>query len=619
MLNRCFLCLVIAVAAIFAASVHALDADLRKKLEAWIEQLAHRDFSVRKSASDGIRRVVEETLAKAKQAKGMEDIRALDELYRFLMERLRRAKDVGVRLELERFLTLLAPYAGWGLTNKVLRRFPDILRYLGSSDGVTRANTILKLRAWGDRSILGPLVRALKDESWYIRLLAAIGLAKLGDERAVGPLIKGLKHREPDTRRVAAYALGEIGDRRAVEPLLQALKREKNGAVRVSVVAALGKIGDKRAVGPLIEMLGKESYGVARTAAAEALGQIGDGRAVALLVRVLKEDDFALAREAAARALGRLGDRRAVGPLIKALKEDGEWTVRAAAAEALGMLGDREAFKPLLQALKDKDAHVCAAALKSLARVGKPAHAIFLNALGEHSAVVRAAAAEVLGMLGDRRDVVSLVRALKKDEECVVREAVVRALGRLGGKSVVEPLIQALADRDFSVRGAAAEALVRVGEPAVEPLIEQFNDCVELLENEREMCTRIFPHVAAVLGMVGDERAVGPLIRVLAVRNANARLAAAQALLCIGKPAAKPLVKALMSRSCPVRRYAAEILGRIGGEGVVGPLVQALKDNDGDVREAAAGALQKLTGMRFGTDYRKWRKWWRKKGQKAPR
>ena len=65
-----------------------------------------------------------------------------------------------------------------------------------------------------------------------------------------------------------------IGDERALEPLIQALKDEKWN-VRVEAASALGKIGDERAVEPLIQVLQNEGeYEDARKAAKESIEMI---------------------------------------------------------------------------------------------------------------------------------------------------------------------------------------------------------------------------------------------------------------------------------------------------------------------------------------------------------
>ncbi len=96
---------------------------------------------------------------------------------------------------------------------------------------------------------------------------------------------------------------------------------------------------------------------------------------------------------------------------------------------------------------------------------------------------------------------------------------------------------------------------------------------------------------AAKLGRLGDPRALGPLLRTLQDRNPDVRLAAAKALAGIGRPAVGPLVQALHQQEARVREVAAWALGRIRDARVVQPLIRALSDEDVRVREAAAHAL----------------------------
>jgi HEAT repeat protein len=104
--------------------------------------------------------------------------------------------------------------------------------------------------AVGDRDV-GPLIAALGDKVWAVRLEAAEALGQLGDKRAVEPLIAALRDERPEVRMAAARALGQLGDKRAVEPLIAAL-RDEHPLVLEEAVTALGQLGDKRAVEPLI-------------------------------------------------------------------------------------------------------------------------------------------------------------------------------------------------------------------------------------------------------------------------------------------------------------------------------------------------------------------------------
>ena len=74
-----------------------------------------------------------------------------------------------------------------------------------------------------------------------------------------------------------------------------------------------------------------------------------------------------------------------------------------------------------------------------------------------------------------RRDVNGLIKALRYRKDKGVRQAAAEALVKIGAPAV-EPLIAALKDESFSVRQAAAEALGKIGAPAVEPLIAALKD-----------------------------------------------------------------------------------------------------------------------------------------------
>lgn len=60
-----------------------------------------------------------------------------------------------------------------------------------------------------------------------------------------------------------------------------------------------------------------------------------------------------------------------------------------------------------------------------------------------------------------------------------------------------------------------------------------------------------------------------------------------------------------------VRREAAVGLGMAGGEGSIPPLIAALSDPEGSVRQAALDALRRITGKRFGPEAGVWSLWWK--------
>ncbi|MCS6963800.1 MAG: HEAT repeat domain-containing protein, partial [Thermoflexus sp.] len=140
--------------------------------------------------------------------------------------------------------------------------------------------------------------------------------------------------------------------------------------------------------------------------------------------------------------------------------QDEDTMVRQAAAEALGELGDPQALPVLFRAQNDDDPRVREAAAEALGKLCNPrAVPMLLQALQEDDDPgVRRAAAEALGELGDPQAVPSLLQALQ-DVDPGMRRAAAEALGKLGDPQALPPLLQALQDEDPMVRQAAARAL----------------------------------------------------------------------------------------------------------------------------------------------------------------
>ncbi|RKY16185.1 MAG: hypothetical protein DRP63_05835, partial [Planctomycetota bacterium] len=331
--------------------------ELKERVKEQMGLLASEDGAVRISAREKIERIIRFCFTKPW---------LIDEIGSVMREWMRSTKDLQVRNSLEQILRKYEEYLGWGLTEDVVKRFPDALERL--SDLRTRKEMLHKLAGWRkDATVVKAFIRALRDRREQVRRLAARTLGLIGDKRAAPSLIEALKDRNRSwgERATLAWALGTIGDRRAVMPLIAASK--EGGNMRAAAADALGEIGDKRAVQPLLRALQDKEWWIGATAA-RALGKIGDKRAVEPLIKVIKHKAMWM-RAAAAEALGRIGDKRAVAPLIDALK-DKQRRVRAAAARALGRLADKRAIKPLLRALNDKDALVRALAARSLGRIG---------------------------------------------------------------------------------------------------------------------------------------------------------------------------------------------------------------------------------------------------------
>jgi HEAT repeat protein len=296
----------------------------------------------------------------------------------------------------------------------------------------------------------------------------------------------------------------------------------------------------------------KSGKGYERCNAASQLGNSGDHRAVEPLIAVLKDEDYVL-RMDAAEALGKIGDTRAVEPLIAVMK-DKDYDVRESAAEALGKIGDSRAIEPLLAAMKDK-----------------------------HDGVQNSAA-EALAKIGDSRAISALLVGLKStglSGKSYRFELLVKI-----GTPALEPLITTLKDKDENVREYAAQALGELGDArAVEPLIITLKDKDK---NVRE-------YAAKALGKIGDSRAVEPLIAAMKDKDYSVRGNATEALGKIGDSrAVEPLIAVMKDKDYDFRESAAEALGKIGDSRAVAPLIATLRDDNRKVRNSAIDALSKF-------------------------
>lgn len=154
-------------------------------------------------------------------------------------------------------------------------------------------------------------------------------------------------------------------------------------------------------------------------------------------------------------------------------------------------------------------------------------------------------------------------------------------LGDAGDPVAIEPLIPLLDDPEVGVRWKAAEALGKLGTPAVEPLAA----------NLRIGSVDARWMAAVALGEIGDPRAIPALMGALDDDDAYVRSRAALALAAIGEPARAEVIAVLSSGNERVRRGAVIALGKLGEEGSITALIEALRDPDGEVRQQACVAL----------------------------
>lgn len=372
-----------------------------------------------------------------------------------------------------------------------------------------------------------------------------------------------------------------------VSRLLSAISSpETSREKRVDAIIRLGNISTlddlapevielvEQAVYPMIRILNdEEEYVQARKYAASSLGKIGNYHAFSGLFNALRNQD-AKSRNfidnEVVWSLARFKDERSVRFLIRELQSyhnQGNILLKRRVISSLAWPGNLRAFGPVAHALNDE------------------------------SKGVRWCAARALERMNDERAIGPLAVALG-DEEPWVRLRVAKALAKFRGPVVVKAFIGAVRDEDADVRKEAIEVLSEVGDNLAVPTL------IGLLDDEECRQSLCRHHIINGLGRIGDERAAGPLVRLLResspLKLPGYALPVVTALRRIGGDEAfRGLVEALEylpteksvddpaililreEESLMVRSEAVNALGDMGDERAIQPLIKVLKSDDG--------------------------------------
>lgn len=211
-----------------------------------------------------------------------------------------------------------------------------------------------------------------------------------------------------------------------------------------------------------------------------------------------------------------------------------------------------------------------------------------VSSLESKKSMVRVAAAECLGALGDRRAVEPLVRARFAEEYPRYVQVYENALRAINDPHTADLLLAAL--KSPKTKWAAAWSLGRlqIGS-GVDPLLKLLNS--NDIEDRRM--------AADSLGPMKDSRAVAPLCAALNGQDEVLRRYAAISLGQIGDAhAVDSLIAALLDSDDGVRWNAADSLGDLRDDRAVEPLARALSDDDENFQKAAADALGKIRDSR---------------------
>lgn len=303
----------------------------------------------------------------------------------------------------------------------------------------------------GTKAVLA-LIHALETAAPALKVEIAGMLARLKDPKGGVPLVTLLRDPDETVRKAAAIALEQMAgvlDAGAAEALVRELSVSQDDTHRQLVIRLLGAMPN--AVGPVCAMLKHEALAV-RLTAVEMLEHLLEPKSADALVDAMMDPAL---RQPATRTLKKLG------------------AIRDRIAQAFAALRDTEG------SAEREEARM--AAVIELLPIGRPAVEILIEYLDDDDWVVREAAADLLGKLGDIRAVEPLMERLRQDKDTGVKELALKALGLIGDARPLELYIEAIPIRPLRV--FAMEALAKIKD--VEAL-RPYRDLFERLKTDRD-------------------------------------------------------------------------------------------------------------------------------------
>lgn len=289
-----------------------------------------------------------------------------------------------------------------------------------------------------DRRLLARIDQLRDDDRWKARMEAAVFLGRSGDIRARRPLTKALLDPHYAVRAAAVRSLTNLGDARAVRPILDRLGDDEP-FVRTEARRAIERFDLTVARPYLIHALRRHTDPSVRLGAAERLAESGDPTSQRALLDAIGDDEpvgrFAVS------ALRALPEEHAIAMFLQGL-EQADYGVQVAAIRALADMGTARATEPFIRLLDSEVPEVTIAATRGL------------RALSEHI---------------DRSKMLVLAKRASRFE----RARALKVLGVLGGEDAAQLLLHALDDMDVLVRGAAVNGLGTLGDVRAIPKLEE--------------------------------------------------------------------------------------------------------------------------------------------------
>jgi HEAT repeat protein len=300
----------------------------------------------------------------------------------------------------------------------------------------------------------------IHEEDW--RRMRATAACVAGGPRSVQALVGALRSGPTELKKEAAAMLARIKDPQAGVALVELLEHDEE-AVRGAGAAALEQMAgvlDIDTASALVALLPATQEGEFKRLLTRLIGAIPT--AVIPLCAMLKHPDPDR-QVTAATMLDQLLDPRSVDAFIDAMGQPAVRDIAVGTLKKLGAIRERidATFNELREvegASEREEARM--ATVIDLLGIGRPSVEILIEYLEDDDWLVREAAADLLGKIGDVRAVEPLMKRLEHDKDTGVKELAIKALGLIGDARPTQLYLDALPIRPLRVY--AMEALAKI-------------------------------------------------------------------------------------------------------------------------------------------------------------
>ncbi len=347
-----------------------------------------------------------------------------------------------------------------------------------SEDAKQRARTVRELGKQGEDAIpkIAPYVG---DADLNVRIEAVKALVEVGGPKTLDALVRAAGDNDPEIQIRATDGLANLYLPGYVKTGLSGSLQRVGNSVRGKFTDTNDQIIDAFVqVRPdVIAALGKLARGgaslEARANAARVVGILRGQAAIPDLIEALHSKDNQVMYESLV-ALQKIRDPSAA-PRIAFLLRDLEEKIQVAALETTGILRNREAGPDVRDALEHaRTPRARRAALTALAMISDPAdHATFLRYLPDKDDGLRGAAAEGLARLANPADRTAIDRAFVEEHRMSPRLSAAFAMVSLGNLDVGEFSPLRYLVNTLNVRAYRGVAIAFLTELAREPKVRQ--------------------------------------------------------------------------------------------------------------------------------------------------